>query len=133
MKRAIIGASVALAIGLSGCNSNGTLSPTAQNIIQIAYTAVCTNEAAITAAAASSSSQGVQAALVSMQTLCASPAPTTVTAAGLDIVQVFVALLPYMQKIGVKAQAVAEVREYIRQNHVRISPEALRGLDGLSR
>src|SRR5579863_2431688 len=110
----------ALAIGLAGCNTTGTLSPTAQAVVQVAYTAVCSNEASLIAAAQNSTSQGVQAGLVSMQTLCANPAPTTVAAAGLDIVQVFVVLLPYIQKIGVKPAAVAEVRDYIKQNHVPI-------------
>ena len=121
MRMTLFGAA-ALAIGLAGCNSTATLTPTQQQVVTIAYDSVCPviNSKALAAQVATSSTT-TQGAYAAAQSLCASGAPTTAAAGGFDIAQAFVVLLPYLLNHGLQPQkATAMAHEYLRADHPKM-------------
>ncbi len=88
---------VALCAALAGCTSAGQLTPTASAAIETAYTDVCNALPAIGPASATMNADAKNA-YAQAQTICAAGAPTNAIAAGVDILAVENALLPYFKK-----------------------------------
>ena len=88
---------IALCSALAGCTSAGQLTPTASAAINTAYNDVCN---ALPALGPVSATMNVDAknAYAQAQTICAAGAPTNAVAAGVDILAVENALLPYFKK-----------------------------------
>jgi hypothetical protein len=82
---------------LAACTSTGQLTPTASAAVTTAYNNVC---AALPALGPVSATMNADAknALAQAQTICAAGAPTNAIAAGVDILAVESALLPYFKK-----------------------------------
>jgi hypothetical protein len=88
---------VALCGALAGCTSTGQLTPTASAAITAAYNDVCN---ALPALGPASATMNIDAknAYAQAQTICAAGTPTNAVAAGVDILAVENALLPYFKK-----------------------------------
>ena len=88
---------VAVSGALAGCTSAGQLTPAAQADINAAYSNVC---AALPALGPVSATMNADArnAYAQAQTICASGAPTNAVTAGIDILAIENALLPYFHK-----------------------------------
>ena len=88
---------IALCSALAGCTSAGQLTPTASAAITTAYNNVC---AALPALGPVSPTMNADAknAYAQAQTICAAGAPTNAISAGVDILAVENALLPYFKK-----------------------------------
>jgi hypothetical protein len=88
---------VAVCGALAGCTSTGQLTPVATADITAAYDNVC---AALPALGPVSATMNTDAknAYAQAQTICAAGAPTNAIAAGIDILAVENALLPYFKK-----------------------------------
>lgn len=88
---------VAICGALAGCTSTGQLTPTATADITVAYDNVC---AALPALGPVSATMNADAknAYAQAQTICAAGAPTNAVAAGVDILAIENALLPYFTK-----------------------------------
>ena len=82
---------------LAACTSTGQLTPAASAAVTTAYNNVC---AALPALGPVSATMNADAknALAQAQTICAAGAPTNAIAAGVDILAVESALLPYFKK-----------------------------------
>ena len=82
---------------LAGCTSTGQLTPAARADVTAAYNNVC---AALPALGPVSATMNADAknAYAQAQTICADGAPTNAVAAGMDILAVENALLPYFHK-----------------------------------
>jgi hypothetical protein len=82
---------------LAACTSTGQLTPTASAAVTTAYNNVC---AALPALGPVSATMNADAknALAQAQTICAAGAPTNAIAAGVDILAVESALLPYFKQ-----------------------------------
>ena len=100
---------VAVCGALAGCTSTGQLTPVATADITAAYNNVC---AALPALGPASATMNADAknAYAQAQTICAAGAPTNAIAAGVDILALENALLPYFKK----AVALAPDREMPR-------------------
>jgi hypothetical protein len=102
---------VALCSALAGCTSAGQLTPTASAAINTAYNDVCN---ALPALGPVSATMNVDAknAYAQAQTICAAGAPTNAIAAGVDILAIENALLPYFKKATALApnQETAKLR-----------------------
>ena len=89
----------AFALGLGGCQSNGTLTPSAQASVTAAYAAVCPPVLSGTLDPfAGQFNARAQAAYGSAKAICANGVPSNVVVAGLDILTVEAALAPYLAK-----------------------------------
>ena len=88
---------VAICGALAGCTSTGQLTPAATADITAAYDNVC---AALPALGPVSATMNADAknAYAQAQTICAAGAPTNAIVAGVDIVAIENALLPYFKK-----------------------------------
>jgi hypothetical protein len=102
---------VALCGGLAGCTSTGQLTPTASAAITAAYNDVC-NALPTLGPASATMNADAKNAYVQAQTICAAGTPTNAVAAGVDILAVENALLPYFKKATALApnQELAERR-----------------------
>jgi hypothetical protein len=88
---------VALCGALAGCTSTGQLTPTATADITAAYDNVCAALPALGPAAATMNADAKNA-YAQARTICAAGAPTNAIAAGVDILAIENALLPYFTK-----------------------------------
>ena len=93
---------VAICGALAACTSTGQLTPAATADITAAYDNVC---AALPALGPASATMNADAknAYAQAQTICATGAPTNAIAAGVDILAVENALLPYFKKASALA------------------------------
>jgi hypothetical protein len=82
---------------LAGCTSTGQLTPTASAAITAAYNDVCNALPALAPASATMNADAKNA-YAQAQTICAAGTPTNAVAAGVDILAVENALLPYFKK-----------------------------------
>ena len=109
---------------LAGCTSTGQLTSTATADITTAYNNVC---AALPALGPASATMNADAknAYAQAQTICASGTPTNAVIAGVDILAVENALLPYFHK----ATALAPNQERaLRKQRVKAGSVNLRDL-----
>ena len=97
---------IALCSALAGCTSAGQLTPTASAAVNTAYNDVCNALPALGPASATMNADAKNA-YAQAQTICAAGTPTNAVAAGVDILAVESALLPYLEK----ATALAPDRE----------------------
>ncbi len=102
---------VAVCGALAGCTSAGQLTPTASAAINTAYNDVCNALPALGPVSATMNADAKNA-YVQAQTICAAGAPTNAVAAGVDILAVENALLPYFKKATALApnQEIAKLR-----------------------
>jgi hypothetical protein len=106
----LVFAMVAVCGALAGCTSTGQLTPTASAAINTAYNNVCNALPALGPASATMNADAKNA-YAQAQTICAVGAPTNAIAAGVDILAVENALLPYFKK----ATALAPNQEIAKQ------------------
>jgi hypothetical protein len=88
---------VALCSALAGCTSAGQLAPTASAAINSAYNDVCNALPALGPVSATMNADAKND-YAQAQTICAAGAPTNAIAAGVDILAIENALLPYFKK-----------------------------------
>jgi hypothetical protein len=88
---------VALCSALAGCTSAGQLTPSASAAINTAYNDVCNALPALGPVSATMNADAKNA-YAQAQTICAAGAPTNAIAAGVDILAIENALLPYFKK-----------------------------------
>ena len=102
---------VAVCGALAGCTSAGQLTPTASAAINTAYNDVCNALPALGPASATMNADAKNA-YAQAQTICAAGAPTNAVAAGVDILAIENALLPYFKKATALApnQETAKLR-----------------------
>lgn len=115
---------VAICGALAACTSTGQLTPAATADITAAYDNVC---AALPALGPASATMNADAknAYAQAQTICATGAPTNAITAGVDILAIENALLPYFKK----AAALAPNQEIPdRKLRVRFRNVSLRNL-----
>jgi len=107
---------------LAGCTSSGQLTPAATADITAAYNNVCAALPALGPASATMNSLAKNA-YAQAQTICAAGAPTNAIAAGVDILAIENALLPYFTK----ASALAPNQELAQQKvHMKLGNVELR-------
>jgi hypothetical protein len=82
---------------LAGCTSTGQLTPAASAAVTAAYNNVCNALPALGPVSATMNADAKNA-YAQAQTICAAGAPTNAIAAGVDILAVENALLPYFKK-----------------------------------
>ena len=82
---------------LAGCTSTGQLTPAASAAVTTAYNNVC-NALPSLAPVSATMNEDARNAYAQAQTICAAGAPTNAMAAGVDILAVENALLPYFKK-----------------------------------
>jgi hypothetical protein len=82
---------------LGGCTSTGQLTPTASAAITAAYNDVCNALPALGPASATMNADAKNAYAQAL-TICAAGTPTNAVAAGVDILAIENALLPYFKK-----------------------------------
>jgi hypothetical protein len=113
-------AMVAVCGALAGCTSAGQLTPTASAVINTAYNDVCNALPALGPASATMNADAKNA-YAQAQTICAAGAPTNAIAAGVDILAVENALLPYFKKATalVADQKVAKPRTKLGNLNLR--------------
>ena len=92
-----VSALVAVCGLLGGCTSTGQLTPTASAAITAAYNNVCNALPALGPVSATMNADAKNA-YAQAQTICAAGAPTNAIAAGVDILAIENALLPYFKK-----------------------------------
>ena len=88
---------VAVCSLLAGCTSTGQLTPAASAAITTAYNNVCNALPALGPVSATMNADAKNA-YAQAQTICAAGAPTNAIAAGVDILAIENALLPYFKK-----------------------------------
>jgi hypothetical protein len=116
---------VAVCGALAGCTSAGQLTPTASAAINTAYNDVCNALPALGPASATMNADAKNA-YAKAQTFCAAGAPTNAIAAGIDILAVENALLPYFSK----ATALAPSQDIVLRNvRVKFGNVNLRSLN----
>jgi hypothetical protein len=109
---------------LAGCTSAGQLTPTASAAINTAYNDVCNALPALGPASATMNADAKNA-YAQAQTICAAGTPTNAIAAGVDILALETALLPYFNK----ASALAPNKEIaLRKQRVKFGNVDLRDL-----
>jgi hypothetical protein len=111
---------VALCSALAGCTSAGQLTPTASAAINTAYNDVCNALPALGPVSATMNADAKNA-YARAQTICAAGAPTNAIAAGVDILAVENALLPYFKKATALAadQEIAKPRAKVGNLNLR--------------
>ena len=87
----------AVCSSLAACTSTGQLAPDASATVTTAYNNVCASLPALGPVSATMNADAKNA-LAQAQTICAAGAPTNAIAAGVDILAVESALLPYFKK-----------------------------------
>ena len=88
---------VAICGALAGCTSSGQLTPATSAAIATAYNDVCNALPALGPVSATMNANAKNA-YAQAQTICAAGAPTNAVAAGIDILAIENALLPYFKK-----------------------------------
>jgi hypothetical protein len=88
---------VALCSAVAGCTSAGQLTPTSSATINTAYNDVCSALPALSPVSATMNADAKNA-YAQAQAICAAGAPTNAIAAGVDILAIENALLPYFKK-----------------------------------
>jgi hypothetical protein len=81
---------------LAGCTSTGQLTPAASTAVTAAYDNICNALPALGPVSATMNADAKNA-YAQAQTICAAGAPTNAIAAGVDILAVEIALLPYFK------------------------------------
>jgi hypothetical protein len=111
---------MALCSALAGCTSAGQLTPTASAAINTAYNDVCNALPALGSVSATMNADAKNA-YAQAQTICAAGAPTNAIAAGVDILAVESALLPYFKKATALAadQEIVEPRMKVGNLNLR--------------
>ena len=111
---------VALCSALAGCTSAGQLTPSASAAINTAYNDVCNALPALAPVSATMNADAKNA-YAQAQTICAAGAPTNAIAAGVDILAVENALLPYFKKATALAadQGIAKPRAKVGNLNLR--------------
>jgi hypothetical protein len=111
---------VALCSALAGCTSAGQLTPTASAAINAAYNDVCNALPALGPVSATMNADAKNA-YAQAQTICAAGAPTNAIAAGVDILAIENALLPYFKKATALAadQEIAKSRAKVGNLNLR--------------
>src|ERR1700729_1323043 len=111
---------VALCSALAGCTSAGQLTPTASAAINTAYNDVCSALPALGPVSATMNADAKNA-YTQAQTICAAGAPSNAIAAGVDILAIENALLPYFKKATALAadQEIAKPRGKVRNLNFR--------------
>jgi hypothetical protein len=82
---------------LAGCTSSGQFTPTASAAVTTAYNDVCAATPALGPASATMNADAKNA-YAQAQTICAAGSPTNAISAGIDILAIENALLPYFKK-----------------------------------
>jgi hypothetical protein len=95
---------VAVCGALAGCTSAGQLTPTASAAINTAYNDICNALPAVGPVSATMNADAKNA-YAQAQTICAAGAPTNAVAAGVDILAIENALLPYFKKATAEVNA----------------------------
>jgi hypothetical protein len=112
----------ALCGALAGCTSAGQLTATTSADITTAYNDVCAALPALRPASATMNGDAKNA-YAQAQTICAAGAPTNAIAAGVDILAIENALLPYFKKASALAPdqeiALRKLRVKLRNVNVR--------------
>ena len=105
---------------LVGCTSAGQLTVTTSAAINVAYNDVCNALPALGPASATMNADAKNA-YAQAQTICAAGAPTNAIAAGVDILAIENALLPYFKKATALAadQEIAKPRAKVRNLNLR--------------
>src|ERR1700753_3338345 len=93
---------MALCSALAGCTSTGQLTPAASTAINVAYNDVCNALPALGPVSATMNADAKHA-YAQAQTICAAGAPTNAVAAGIDLLAIESALLPYFKKAAALA------------------------------
>jgi hypothetical protein len=93
----LVFAIIAVCGALAACTSAGQLTPSASAAINTAYNSVCNAMPALGPVSATMNAQA-QNAYAQAVTICAAGAPTNAIAAGIDILAIENALLPYFKK-----------------------------------
>jgi hypothetical protein len=88
---------VAICGALAGCSATGQLTPVASAAVTTAYNNVCSALPALGPVSATMNAEAKNA-YAQAQTICAAGAPTNAIAAGVDILAIENALLPYFKK-----------------------------------
>lgn len=116
MHKLAICAAIAVGGALSACSSSGQLTPTATADVTAAYNNVCAAAPALGPASATMNADAKNA-YAQARTICAAGAPTNAIAAGVDILAIESALLPYFGKARAQAPERAA-----RHRPLRIAP-----------
>lgn len=105
MKRAYLVSAlggVALSAALAGCDTPGSLDPAVALQVANAYNDVCAALPALGPVSANLSANA-KSAYASAQQICSNGAPTNAVVAGVDILAIESALLPYFKKATAQA------------------------------
>lgn len=97
IKHTAIAAICTAAVALVGCNTPGSLDPSAALVVSQAYTNICAALPALDPVSASMNANAKNAMATAHQ-ICANGAPTNAVVAGIDILAMESALLPYFTK-----------------------------------
>lgn len=109
-----------LCIALAGCTSTGQLTPTASAAITAAYNDVCNALPALGPASATMNADAKNA-YTQAQTICAAGTPTNAIAAGIDILAVENALLPYFNRATALAPNQELAKRSVKLGNVNLS------------
>jgi hypothetical protein len=111
---------IALCSALAACTSAGQLTPAASTAINVAYNDVCSALPALGPVSATMNADAKNA-YVQAQTICAAGAPTNAIAAGVDVLAIESALLPYFKKATALAadQEIAKPRAKVGNLNLR--------------
>ena len=109
-----------LCIALAGCTSTGQLTPTASAAITTAYNDVCNALPALGPASATMNADAKNA-YTQAQTICAAGTPTNAIAAGIDILAVENALLPYFKRATALAPNQEIAKRSVKLGNVNLS------------
>jgi hypothetical protein len=110
-----------VAAALAGCDSTGQFTPSTTAAVTTAYNNVCAALPALGPVSATMNSDAKNA-YTQAQMICAAGAPTNAIAAGIDILSVENALLPYFKKATALAPAD------VRLKRAKISIDSLNSL-----
>jgi hypothetical protein len=97
LKLALVASVFACVLALAACTSTGQLTPAASAAVTTAYNNVCNALPALGPASATMNADAKNA-YAQAETICAAGSPTNAIAAGVDILAVESALLPYFAK-----------------------------------
>ena len=110
----------ALCGGLAGCTSTGQLTPAASAAITAAYNDVCNALPALGPASATMNADAKNA-YAQAQTICTAGTTTNAVAAGIDILAVENALLPYFKKATALAPNQELAKRRVKPGNVNLS------------
>ena len=109
----------AACVALTGCTSIGQLTPTASAAITTAYNNVCNTLPALAPVSATMNADAKNA-YAQAQTICAAGTPTNAITAGIDILAVENALLPYFKKATALAPGQEIGKRRVRFGNVNL-------------